>query len=124
MTATQRACQLYQTSYAWRLSFEEDVWEHMSHAAGYVIATPDNFAMGFLCDAEEALKLPTFNISNANPSGDCWFVWLAVGNVASILTFIPFEVPWVAFARRGQRRIYAMEKLLNHAGLANWFDSE
>jgi hypothetical protein len=103
--------------------FDGDQAEHdhdlqqVMAAGGYrLIAADGSELWGFPCrkDAVTEGCTPAWE-----PHPDCWFVWLYVGNLYSLIGMIPHPMPWVMFARRHQQgcvdnrlRAYKLEPLL------------
>ena len=77
-------------------SFEADLFLHLVH--GVVVSTPDVFAMVrpvWSTWGIERLRTP----SETAADGDCWWIWLAAGNVGSLFAWpLPVRV-WVGFER-------------------------
>lgn len=94
--------------------FDADYRAHFAH--GYVFHTPTFSMMGFRCRSEDISSALQWRESvaprsHANESGDCWFIWLAVGNLSEVLRFIPRESEFVAFARRGRVRLWRFAEI-------------
>ena len=94
-------------------TFEEDVAAHF--VTGYLIATPEAFIMGRAIrkDANPALIADPWH-SFDNP--DTWLVWAAAGaSVKTFLTFMPYPLTWIAWARRDRPlKFYQLSKLCAH----------
>lgn len=110
MTPRQQVAELY-NKYPQSTTFKQDINYYFKH--GYVCDTPLAFAMG------KPIKYEW---------GDAWFIHSATGDLKTILTFLPYELPYVVFARRGKRpKAYNLKRVmklcktmtcLNGAGLA------
>lgn len=82
-------------------TFEEDLGYYLD--CGYVCNTPQAFAMGE----------PTFSTTENNIDYDAWFIHTAAGDLKTILTFLPYKLPYVIFARRGKKpKLYELDKVL------------
>ena len=97
-----------------RVFMPDDVLAHL--ATGYTFVTPRSALMGFLTKADSvryslARGDAITPARHAEPYGDCWFVWLAVGRLTDFLPMIPFDVPYVAFARRDKVRIWKFKEI-------------
>ena len=88
-------------------TFEEDLVFHLNH--GYVIATPDVFAMFRWVDStaseEEILGNETFS------HADCWHVYAYAGDFSQAESLFPFPLPWISFERKNKLRIYRFQKM-------------
>jgi hypothetical protein len=67
---------------------------------GYVFSTPDAFVMGrpVRRDGDVGDVWRTWPLEEC----DAWFVWVGVGEVAQLLDFIPFPLPWIGWNRVGR----------------------
>ena len=97
------------------MSFEADLEAHFRH--GYVVTTPQAFAMARpvcrdwrpveLCDPFKVEPLET---------ADCWFIWCLAGDLSVAARWLPCELPWLGFARRGKAvKFVEAPRLLNKA---------
>jgi hypothetical protein len=102
MTIIEQARKLYAQSPHLEC-FEDDVAAHVR--TGYVFVTPTSILLGRAVprDADDALISDPWH-AFAPSECDAWFVWLAVGNLPEITSFIPYEQKWIAFARKGRIR--------------------
>jgi hypothetical protein len=83
------------------MSFEDDLKAHFER--GYVVSTPAAFAMarpvrrdwkpGRIGNPWDVEPLET---------ADCWFLWGLAGDLAVAARWLPCELPWLGFARRGK----------------------
>lgn len=83
------------------MSFDDDLKAHFER--GYIVSTPQAFGM-----ARTVRKDWTTGRLN-NPwdvepleSADCWFLWVLAGDLAVAAHWLPCELPWLGFARRGK----------------------
>ena len=109
-TPYERAILVYQQEKCAR-PFEVDLALHLAH--GYVIAMPDVFVMGRPVRRDAPVDeihdpAKTFDLP------DCWWVWLAAGNLARILDLEPFPLPYYGFERDNEPRFYRREQLIRH----------
>lgn len=114
MTPYEQTCALYRPS---NLDFQEDLDYH-SEYGGYVFLSPQVNAMvrpvrkdwtpERIADARQVEPLET---------ADCWFVWLLCGSLKEAVKHLPYRLPWVGFAQRGQpARFIELEKALAKIG--------
>jgi len=97
------------------MSFEDDLKAHCER--GYVVSTPQAFGM-----ARPVRRDWTPGRLN-NPwdvepleSADCWFLWVLAGDLAVAARWLPCELHWLGFARRGKPARFAKAPdLLNKA---------
>jgi len=73
---------------------------------GYVFATPEIFLMGRRVDSRREGMMADFRATD--PEGDCWHVWLLAGDFSKAMRFLPFELPYVSFHRRGKLRVMSL----------------
>jgi hypothetical protein len=97
------------------MSFEDDLKAHFER--GYVVSTPQAFGMarpvrrdwkpGRIGNPWDVEPLET---------ADCWFLWVLAGDLAVAAHWLPCELPWLGFARRGKAaRFVKASALLNKA---------
>jgi hypothetical protein len=79
-------------------SFKEDLEAHLLH--GYVFSTPTLFAMGRPVPRGVDVYGPWMQWPIA--ACDAFFVWVAVGQLAELLSVIPFDLPWISWVRLGR----------------------
>lgn len=91
-------------------NFTEIEREHLS--AGYCVSSPDYYicAKPVIRDHPEMENL---NFSFNPEECDCWFVWMASGDLRLLWTVLPHDLRWTAFYRHGTSRIryYNTDKL-------------
>jgi len=94
-----------------------------AHAAqGYVYASPIGFALARPVSrhwSHQSLSDPwdsSLSKTELTQEHDCWYVWAAIGELPYLLQFLPYTLPYIAFARVRSRkiRIYQTAKFLNH----------
>ena len=89
-------------------TFEADFFLHLVH--GVVVSTPEVFAMVRPVVSTwgiERLRTP----SETAKDGDCWWIWLAAGNVGSLFAW-PFPAKkWVAFERDNTPKFREYDRL-------------
>lgn len=102
-----------------------DLLSHLH--AGYVFVTPQAALMGFRCRSSDVIAARDCggNLQpwQAEEDGDCWFVWLAVGDIADLIRFIPRPAKFVAFSRRNVIKCYRFEEITRLAKCAHRFKS-
>ncbi len=96
-----------------RVFLHGDLLSHLH--GGYVFVTPETALMGFRCRSSDVIEARDSggNVQpwQADEDGDCWFVWLAVGNIGDVIRFIPRPADFVAFARRDKVRIWEFKEI-------------
>lgn len=97
------------------MDFEADLEAHFRR--GYVVTTPQAFAMARPVRRDwtpERLR----NASEVEPleTADCWFIWALAGDLSVAARWLPCELPWLGFARRGKAaKFVEASRLLNKA---------
>jgi len=98
------------------MSFDDDLKAHFER--GYVVSTPEAFAMGRPVRRDwtpERLNNP-FHAEPA-ATADCWFIWVLAGDLSVAARWLPFDLPWIGFARRGKAaKFVEASRLLSKAG--------
>lgn len=96
--------------YANANDFRDELSAHLVN--GYVLSSPDCFVMGRPIDLRsprEVVLNPWFAFPPENVNA--WLVWAAAGTVREILAFLPYELPYLVWQRRGGKlRVYEFEK--------------
>lgn len=112
MTPAQQAAEVYKREECPR-SFMEDVRAHLAN--GYVISTPDFFAMGRPVDstADHAKIINPWHTFPRN-RWDCWFVYLVAGDMQQAWTCFPFPLEKIAFEKRNKIRYHCFQLLESH----------
>ena len=98
------------------MSFDGDLKAHFER--GYVISTPQAFAMG------RPVRRDWTPGRLGNPwdvepleSADSWFIWALAGDLSVAARWLPCELPWLGFSQRGSPvRFVATEKVLSKIG--------
>ena len=92
-------------------SFEEDMSAHIS--TGYVVSTPDYFLMARGVDRfapEEELADPWRGFERQEENA--WLIYSFAGSSRNFLSFVPYPLKWVGFARRGRGlKFYDYERI-------------
>lgn len=100
MTPYQRARAVYDSEPCAR-SFEEDLTAHL--LAGFVISTPDVFAMFRpVRSTAPAKTILDPWISHRDP--DCWHIYLAAGDLAALAPILGDRFELVSFERKNSLR--------------------
>ena len=90
-------------------SFGEDLFLHLEH--GYVISGPEFFVMGRAVRRDATYGAITSPwIDHKDP--DCWWVYLASGDVRKFSRAMPYPLPWIGFERDNVPAFYATERIL------------
>lgn len=80
--------------------------------AGYCVSTPEYYVCArpvIKGDVRMDNPMRQFNLEQC----DCWFVWMAGGDLRLLWTILPHDLQWVAFYRHGTGRVryYDTDKL-------------
>jgi hypothetical protein len=80
------------------VSFREELEAHLWH--GFVFSTPEAFLMGRPVPKGAQI----FDVWQTWSAAECnaWFIWLAVGTAGRLLSFMPYELPWLGWVRQGR----------------------
>jgi len=83
------------------MDFELDIEAHFD--CGYVVSTPEAFAMvrPVRKDWSTAKLQNQFHVEPLE-TADCWFIWCLAGDLSVAARWLPRELPWLGFARRGK----------------------
>ena len=97
------------------MSFELDLEAHFD--CGYVVSTPEVFAMARPVRKDwSAAKLRNQFLTVPLETADCWFIWCLAGDLSVAARWLPCELPWLGFARRGKAaKFVEASRLLNKA---------
>ena len=96
--------------------FEEELRAHLRW--GCVLSTPQAFLMGrpIVKDAEHILQADPWHRFPPEEV-DCWIVWLFAGDLAKVMSMVPYRLPWLAWARRdGPLRFFRFDTVLAKVG--------
>lgn len=95
MTAAERAAELCRRRGG---SFREELEAHLLN--GWVFSTPEAFVMGRPVSRSGAVD----DLSVIHPPDECdaWYVWLGVGPAMRLLSFMPYDLPWIGWHRQGR----------------------
>ncbi len=77
---------------------------------GHVIERNGTHLWGFAIDYSEALQ-PPVSITTPRDKPDTWFVWFLYGDLREVWPLIPYELPFIIFAREGKLRAYTFDSL-------------
>jgi hypothetical protein len=110
MTPKQQAMSLYaQRPNPWEYVMDRHLIRMLPQ--GHLIDTPECCLWGFpIRLTPRVLKHGTVTIHH-EPNPNCWMVWLCTGDLAHVLSLIPYPLPHIAFARDNRLRGYSFEKL-------------
>jgi hypothetical protein len=107
MTPVEMAARVYERE-ACAASFREDLEAHLLH--GYVHSTPEGFVMArpvVSTAAEDEVVNPW--VCFPKEMCDAWLIYLAAGNLASLLHLFPFRLPLIGWQKRNRLRFYGIE---------------
>ncbi len=102
MTPVEKAAAVYQQEWC-ASSFREDLEAHLIN--GYVHSTPTAFVMARPVSvlADETLTLDPWH-SFPREEQDAWLIWLAAGDLASLLALFPYPLPFIGWQKRNRLR--------------------
>lgn len=89
-------------------TFAMDLDLHLQ--CGYVFSTPEVFVMGRpVRKGAEYVQLtdPAFIFDRV----DCWWVYLAAGDLGQMMRFLPYELPWFGWERDNKPRYWRAERI-------------
>ena len=108
MTPYAKALDLYKGD---STRFLDELEQHFEH--GYVVATPEAFAMARPVRSDwDTAKFR--DISQVAPldEADAWFIWLLAGRLEVAVRWLPRPLPFLGYSRRGSLcRFVAWERL-------------
>jgi len=100
--------------------FKDDVERYAR--GGYVLATPLEFAMArpvsrywsrdVICHLEDENRLSKSDLTLHH---DCWHINVVVGELVTLLDWLPYHLPYISMERRGHFLIYDTIKLYEKA---------
>ena len=92
-------------------SFQQDLEAHLLN--GYVHSTPTAFVMARPVDslAKTDLILNPWH-SFPREEQDAWLVWLAAGDLASLLVLFPYQLPIIGWQKRNNLRFHPFNSTL------------
>lgn len=110
MSPAELAAQVYQREEC-ASSFQSDLEAHLLN--GYVFSTPQAFAMGRAVNskADEVLILDPWH-SFPRDACDCRLIWLAAGDLASMLPLFPYPLPLIGYQMRNILRFRGFQSAL------------
>jgi hypothetical protein len=116
MTPFEQAIELYNKAGMTREEFDADL--SLYAQSGYVLATPCEFAMARpvsskwsqdqICYIEEENTLSPIELTLYH---DCWYVNCVVGDLASLMSWLPYPLPYMVMLRRGVFKIYPTDRI-------------
>lgn len=89
-------------------TFEADLFLHLLH--GIVVSTPEVFAMVRPVCREWPLAWLR-DPERIDPDGDCWWIWLAAGDVRRLFQWPVPAKKWVAFERSNTPKFREYDRL-------------
>jgi hypothetical protein len=110
MKPAELAAQVY-TREECSASFKSDLEAHLLN--GYVHSTPTAFVMARPVDslAETDLILNPWH-SFPREEQDAWLIWLAAGDLASLLVLFPYSLPLIGWQKRNNLRFHPFDSAL------------
>ncbi len=92
-------------------TFEADLYWHCLR--GYVVSTPEAFAMVRLVKRDWPLEWLRDPSRTASPAeSDCWWIWLLAGDMDAASRWLPFSKKWLAFEKGNHPRFFHAERFL------------
>jgi hypothetical protein len=67
---------------------------------GWVFSTPEAFLMGRA--VPRSVNADDLEAEFAPEECDAWYVWLGVGPASRLLSWMPYELPWIGWYRQGR----------------------
>jgi hypothetical protein len=129
----------YQRAHGWHLaggwhwSFEQVIAAHAHNGGGQVHVTPEVFVLArpvcrawpeeWICDPQRVAARADGGgnaggggdgggIASADGIADCWHVWLLAGDAPAALRYLPYELPFMSWHRRGKLRVHALAEVV------------
>jgi hypothetical protein len=107
----------------WHWSFEQVIAAHAHNGGGQVHITPEVFVLArpvctawpeeWICDPQRvAARADGEGIAGGDDEADCWHVWLLAGDAPAALRYLPYELPFMSWHRRGKLRVHALADVL------------
>lgn len=111
MTPLDQLTALYASHSPERL-IEHDIWHHL--ASGFVFSTPYVFAMGRpVCRYSKLESIADISHSYPRVMQNCWFVFAWIGPAQDVLKYLPYDLKWICWARRGKPiRFYELDTVV------------
>jgi hypothetical protein len=111
MTPVEKAAAVYQREWC-ASTFREDLEAHLLN--GYVHSTPTAFVMARpVCSTvDEGLILNPWHRFDRGEC-DAWLIWLAAGDLASLLSLFPFPLPLMGWQKRNRLRFKGFESAID-----------
>lgn len=88
-------------------TFVADLEMHLQH--GYVVSTPDCFAMARPVWRDWAYR-HLANPEMTAPGGDCWWIWILAGDMKTALWWLPEKKPWIGYERKNEPRFFSADR--------------
>ena len=96
--------------------FNNDI--HLYAQVGYLYSSPDCFALarpvstGWHEDVIKWAELEnTLSDNDLTLELNCWYIAHVVGELSSLLNYIPYDLPFIAMERRGKFKVYDYNKI-------------
>ena len=121
----------------WHWTFEQVIAAHAHNGGGQVHITPEVFVLArpvcrawpeeWICDPQRvAVRADGDGMAGGGDGGDgiagaddgagriadCWHVWLLAGDAQAALRYLPYELPFMSWHRRGKLRVHALADVL------------
>lgn len=116
-TPFDKAKQMYLDNGYTDKEFKEDVELHAR--TGYVHISPIEFALvrqvskewpsEIVCNGELEGELEACELTKPL---NCWHIMLAIGNLADLLSRLPYHLPYVSIERKGAHKVYKTSVLV------------
>lgn len=109
MTPVEQAAAVYAREWC-SGTFREDLEAHL--IGGYVFSTPRGFVMLRPVDSAAAEALDPWHVFPLERR-DAWLIWLAAGDLASLLPLFPYRLPLMGWQKRNRLRWHGFESALD-----------
>lgn len=107
-TPLLRAAEVYEKEVC-KNSFDLDVALYLKF--GYVIATPQVFLMGRPVEKGASYQ-QLMDLTHQFESPDCWWIFLAAGNLKEFFRYEPFPLPYFGWERSNKPRYWKRKDLI------------
>jgi hypothetical protein len=112
MTPAERAAGVYAREPCAR-SFTEDIEAHL--LGGFVHSTPSAFVLARPVPRHaDPHDIVDPWVTWSPEDCDAWWIYLAAGEVGTLLHLFPFHTTWIGWERRNRPRFFRFQSALDH----------
>ena len=113
MSPYEKAMSVYQAEPCKR-TFAQDLDLHLRY--GFVFSTPEFFVMGRPV-RKDAIERDLVDPGVLFKKSDCdaWMLYLVAGDMAKIVSVMPYPLPWIILERKNEVRIYPLPEMVRLA---------